>query len=911
VRPNKSGLFRSMTLLFAVVLALVGAGSGRAAKRVNKRELAAKSGDRMSSAGRLAARARAVAGQSGTPGFTHASGLVRSSSVAGEEQDCINGPECETEGEDGPAGGQAEVSIAVDESGRHIVIGYNDTRGFALNPVSVSGVQYSDDGGDTFVDGGQLPSPGADLIGTTKFPQIFGDPEVKYLGGCTFVYSSIMLKKFTAPTPTTGSTAQTMSVHRSTDCGHTWAGPFEVTSATNPNGLVTGSGAPRDAADKELMDVDPETGRVLLSWSNFTPVALGGVEISTTFSDDIKTATPPTWSTRAVVGNSEPDGQGSVPRFAGNGSNDVYVSWSRFPFPGTFGGLGNGVGFARSIDNGVTWSPAADLTPEFFTMDQVLGNDRVNSNPSMAVDNSGGRYRGNVYVVHSDNNNLDGADVVFHKSTDGGVTFSPGVKINSRPGADRAQWFPYVTVDTRTGRVFVFYYDQGIAKSGDLTEATYAFSDDGGRRWSKPLPISNRPFHAGWGNDTGQPNLGDYSQAVAQHGELFAAYAEARRPPLGFVDGQPTSANMTVPDVVFKRIARCDWDTNSLALSLGAVSFSDTGGNGNIDPKDFLKVKVALDNYVTNPISASSVEGVAAFLRTSTPGVSVPIPWSVYPRIKPGESQVNLFPYLIKISSGFVPGTPIELELDVWGPRFRVAVLHHTLFTGTPSATTLFSENFEGVPPGTLPAGWAISHAGGSNLVPWTTSNTFVPSPSNPCNASNGAFHQNAEDGPPLSAATRFERLFSPLIAVPADAEYVTLDFDVCYDTEDFPPFSVYAFDGFLLRITDQTPGNLLRSELVEAFADEFTTGLFQHYPKHFPRSSNTAYFQDMSAWSGDSVGLKHVRMRLPGMQGTTAQLRFEYTQDSVGTCADLRPGHTCGVFVDNIVMKSVKSIAP
>ena len=48
------------------------------------------------------------------------------------------------------------------------------------------------------------------------------------------------------------------------------------------------------------------------------------------------------------------------------------------------------------------------------------------------------------------------------------------------------------------------------------------------------------------------------------------------------------------------------------------------------------------------------------------------------------------------------------------------------------------------------------------------------------------------------------------------------------------------------------------------------------HYPKHFPRSSNTAYFQDMSAWAGFSNGVLHVRMRLPGMAGSVAQLRFD-----------------------------------
>jgi hypothetical protein len=185
--------------------------------------------------------------------------------------------------------------------------------------------------------------------------------------------------------------------------------------------------------------------------------------------------------------------------------------------------------------------------------------------------------------------------------------------------------------------------------------------------------------------------------------------------------------------------------------------------------------------------------------------------------------------------------------------------------------------------------------------VPWTTSASFATSL---CGTSNGAFHQNANDGTP--ANTRFERLFSPVFNVPANAGYVTVDFDVCYDTEDDPSFNILAYDGLLLRVTDLTPGSVLRSVLAEAFADEFTTGSSEHYPKHFPRNSNTAYFQDMSAWSGFSNGVKHVHMRLPGMAGTTAQLRFEFTQDSAGTCSDVRPGHSCGVLVDNVVVKSV-----
>src|SRR5437588_614659 len=190
--------------------------------------------DRMSAMGRLAAKARAAVG------------AVTLQNKSGDG--CDNQPDC-ADDSTGPAGGQAEVSIAVDSTGQHVVLGFNDTRGFSLNPISVSGYLYSDDGGATFVDGGQLPSPGTDTIGTTRFPEVFGDPDVKYLGGCNFVYSSIVVAKFSAT-----RSVQTLGVHRSTDCGHTWTGPFVAPSASNPHGQVSGSGAPRDAADKEFID---------------------------------------------------------------------------------------------------------------------------------------------------------------------------------------------------------------------------------------------------------------------------------------------------------------------------------------------------------------------------------------------------------------------------------------------------------------------------------------------------------------------------------------------------------------------------------------------------------------------------------------------------------------------------------
>ena len=813
---------------------------------------------------------------------------------------------CDTGGDgEGPAGGQAELTIAIDSTGSHIVIGFNDTRGFSLNPISVSGFAYSDDGGATFVDGGQLPAPSnGQLANGTKLPQVFGDPDVKYLGGCTFIYSSIEVKGFSGVAPNFTGTAQTMGLHRSMDCGHTWTGPFEVTAATNPHGLLSGLNA-RDAADKEFLDVDPETGRVILTWSNFTSTIFipGGVEIRTTFSDDALIGNPPTWSAGVVLNpGSATFDTGSMPRFAGNGSNNVYVAWAS---RSNTTGLSN-TRVATSTNNGAMWGAPVTLNvSDFFPIDYILGNDRVHSFPGLAVG-----PEGNVYVVYANNNNHDGADVAFHRSTDGGVSFSTAALLNARPGVDRAQWFPYAAADAN-GRVYVAYYDQGVATSGDITEARFNFSDDGGLTWSKASalmsagcvgvatdPLDCRPFHAGYGNDTGQPNLGDYIGATTFNGTLYAAWAATPRL-ASFTDGQPNpSGSFTVPDFYVNKVM-----TARAALAFGPMTFTESGGNGLVDAGDQVALKLPLSNTVTNAIEGPvTYTGITGTLSTSTPGVSILAATRTYPNIAPGGAPVpSTSDYVYRVSPTFVPGTKIEFLMTITTGQGSTT-LRTRQDTGTPVATTIFSENFNGVGVGALPAGWGTIHAGGANTVPWTTNNTFCGT------SSNALFHANANDGVGGTGnPARFERVTSPNITVPASAQDVTLDFDVCYDTEDDPGFNVLAYDGGLLRITDFTTGRVARAVLAEAFAEVITTGSFFHYPKHNPRSNSTAYFQDMSMWSGDSVGFKHVRMRLPGMEGSTVQLRPDFTQDSLFTCTDVRPTHTtCGIMIDNIVMKSI-----
>src|SRR5262249_26257229 len=155
----------------------------------------------------------------------------------------------------------------------------------------------------------------------------------------------------------------------------------------------------------------------------------------------------------------------------------------------------------------------------------------------------------------------------------------------------------------------------------------------------------------------------------------------------------------------------------------------------------------------------------------------------------------NGVPFTIALQPGFAAGTRIEFALSVSTAQGNTTLLF-SLVSGTPVATTIFSENFGSVSAGSLPTGWSTFHAGGTPTVRWTTSTSVPQAP-----GGNALFHINANDGG--GDSTRWERALSPSIGVPANASFATLDFDVWYNTEDDPNFGVLAYDGFLLRIVD------------------------------------------------------------------------------------------------------------
>lgn len=112
---------------------------------------------------------------------------------------------------------QSETTIAV--SGSHVAVGFNDSQNALTAEVAgddLAGYAYSDNGGQTFTDGGPLPNaPG--FIN-------FGDPWMATDANGAMYYSNLALSIFTGNLE--------VAVAKSTDGGHTWAAPV-IASTTN------------------------------------------------------------------------------------------------------------------------------------------------------------------------------------------------------------------------------------------------------------------------------------------------------------------------------------------------------------------------------------------------------------------------------------------------------------------------------------------------------------------------------------------------------------------------------------------------------------------------------------------------------------------------------------------------------
>ena len=258
----------------------------------------------------------------------------------------------------------------------------------------------------------------------------------------------------------------------------------------------------------------------------------------------------------------------------GTGHGFQYQAWS------ISGNNWGGRQFSRSTDGGVTWmnpiflpsSPvwgtldvdtngnlfiggAANFTSPFWclrssnaqnpgvtpTFDRVtqvsLGGsldfgDPGGPNPGglagqlfLAVDRSGGPTNNNIYMLASvqPTGFGTGTDVMFARSTDGGLTFSVPHRINDDP-INHNKWHYFGTLGVATnGRIDSVWLDTRNAANNIDSQLFYSYSTDGGVSWSPNVAVSNsfNPLE-GWPQ---QNKIGDYITVVSDNTGGDVAYS--------------------------------------------------------------------------------------------------------------------------------------------------------------------------------------------------------------------------------------------------------------------------------------------------------------------------------------------------------------------------------------------------
>ena len=140
------------------------------------------------------------------------------------------------------------------------------------------------------------------------------------------------------------------------------------------------------------------------------------------------------------------------------------------------------------------------------------------------VDLSDGPGHGNVYVVASVvRPQLDAADVMFARSTDGGSTFDAPVRVNDDLDNSNYQWFGTMSV-APNGRIDVVWLDtRNDVTNGTQSALYYAYSTDQGENWSVNQKLSDifNP-HVGYPQ---QDKMGDYYHMISDDGGANLAWA--------------------------------------------------------------------------------------------------------------------------------------------------------------------------------------------------------------------------------------------------------------------------------------------------------------------------------------------------------------------------------------------------
>lgn len=370
-----------------------------------------------------------------------------------------------------------EPSIAVDPTNPDkMVIGWRQFDNVNSN-FRQAGYGYTTNGGQSWT------FPGVITPGTFR-----SDPVLDFDTAGNFYYNSL----------TSSGSNYTCKVFKSINGGAAWD-----------------AGVNAKGGDKQWMAIDRSggvgTGNIYSSWtSNYSSCQPGfftrSVNGGASFQNCIEIPENPYWGTMTIG----PDGE-------------LYVV-------GT--GYSNGIVIAKSITaqnpgSTVTWNFSTQVDLDgYITGWTPINPQGILGQANISVDCSNGPGRGNVYVLASvaRNSNSDPADVMFAKSTDGGVIWSDPIRINTDPGTSRYQWFGTMSVSPN-GRIDIIWLDTREAPNNNLYKSAlyYCYSEDQGVTWSINKKLSGLfDPHLGWPQ---QEKMGDYYDMESDEGGAHLAWA--------------------------------------------------------------------------------------------------------------------------------------------------------------------------------------------------------------------------------------------------------------------------------------------------------------------------------------------------------------------------------------------------
>lgn len=300
--------------------------------------------------------------------------------------------------------------------------------------------------------------------------------------------------------PGSGAAGGAIQVFKSTDGGDTWSAP--VDAVTSPFGLL----------DKQMIACDRTTG------STSGNVYLAFFDLSAGIRLTRSTNGGTTWSTPRQV-----SGGGSVqwPVPAIGATGQVYVGWVDF--------TAAALKFDRSTDGGVTFGADRTITNLLVTNEPLNGAIDVLAYPAMMADITNGPRRGTIYVAYIDRSQPGGdTDIFLRRSADQGDTWSAPVRVNDDLlGNGRDQFHPWIAVDEQ-GIVNLVWLDRRDDLQNLKWHVYVARSFDGGITFTPNVRISTVASNPAAGQTVAAGTIGEYIGLDALGGDLYSVWTDTR-----------------------------------------------------------------------------------------------------------------------------------------------------------------------------------------------------------------------------------------------------------------------------------------------------------------------------------------------------------------------------------------------